>query len=260
MRESTKTGKYRDPGFFARYFQGRTIDIGCGDDLVVANAEPFDMPQGDANEITRYRPAASYDTVHSSHCLEHMRDVPKALAGWWELVKPGGFLIVVVPDEDLYEQGFWPSLFNGDHKATFRLRRSSSWSPVSYDVSDLVAALPGGEPVSMTRQDAGYIYAFRRRGGTDKARLRRLLKRALQALNRHGLAARWVEVLFYTIATVCRCPIDQTSQVTGEGALAQIEVIVRKREDRTGSAYPVGEAARNKLRTQEAFAHPSPAN
>jgi SAM-dependent methyltransferase len=251
MKESAKTRKFRDSDFYSRYFKGRTIDIGCGDDLVVANAEPFDMPQGDANEITKFRPAAAYDTVYSSHCLEHMRDVPKALAGWWELVKPGGFLIVVVPDEDLYEQGFWPSLFNGDHKATFRLCRSSTWSPVSYDLCDLMAALPGSEPTSIARQDDGYIYAFRRCGGADKPKLRRFLRRTLRSMKKRRLAARWLEVLFYAIATLCRCPIDQTSQVTVDGALAQMEIIARKREDKTGSGYPLWEAARNNIRSQE---------
>ena len=50
-----------------------------------------------------------------------MRDVPQALEQWWQLVKPGGAMVIVVPDEDLYEQGAWPSLFNRDHSATFRL-------------------------------------------------------------------------------------------------------------------------------------------
>ena len=67
------------------------------------------------------RPHLAYDAVCSSHCLEHMRDVPAALTQWWALVRKGGYLVLVVPDEDLYEQGGWPSLFNSDHKATFRI-------------------------------------------------------------------------------------------------------------------------------------------
>jgi hypothetical protein len=64
---------------------------------------------------------------------------------WWALVKPGGYLVIVVPDEDLYEQGMWPSRFNTDHKATFNLGESKSWSPVSYDIEALVQALPRAE-------------------------------------------------------------------------------------------------------------------
>ena len=251
MKESAKSKKHRDADFYTRYFKGRTIDIGCGDDLVVADAEPFDMPQGDANDITNYRTERTYDTVYSSHCLEHMRDVPKAIAGWWNLVKPGGFLIVVVPDEDLYEVGFWPSLFNPDHKATFRLCRSSSWSPVSYDLFEIMASLPGSEPISIARQDDEYIHAFRYSGGTDKPKMRNYLDRYLRALNNRGLAGRWLEVFCYAIARLCRCPIDQTCQVTIDGALAQIEVIARKREDEIESVDPLWEMARNSLRSQK---------
>ena len=48
-------------------------------------------------------------------------NIPEALSQWWSLVKTNGYMIIVVPHEDLYEQGIWPSIFNIDHKATFRL-------------------------------------------------------------------------------------------------------------------------------------------
>ncbi|MBK8741304.1 MAG: class I SAM-dependent methyltransferase [Betaproteobacteria bacterium] len=121
MDEARKTNALRGAAFAAQYLDGRVIDIGAGRDLVSANAERFDIDDGDANFISRFRPAGAYDAVHSSHCLEHMHDPPAALAEWWSLLKPGGYLILVVPDEDLYEQGIWPSIFNRDHKATFRL-------------------------------------------------------------------------------------------------------------------------------------------
>ncbi len=60
-----------------------------------------------------------YDFVFASHVLEHM-DPRAALEDWLSLVRPGG-LIVLVPDEDLYEQGHVPSLFNDDHKHTFTI-------------------------------------------------------------------------------------------------------------------------------------------
>jgi hypothetical protein len=85
-----------------------------------------------------------------------MHDPVRTLAEWWKLVKPGGHLFFVVPDEDLYEQGFFPSLFNRDHKATFTIHKEKSWSPVSLNVRDLAAGLPGGEIISLTLQDNGY--------------------------------------------------------------------------------------------------------
>ena len=121
VRETSKTNRHRSPEFFDVYLSGRVIDIGCGDDLVVSWAEPFDKTEGDASAILSFRPPETYDCVHSSHCLEHMENVPNALGQWWKLVKPGGHIIIVVPDEDLYEQGNFPSLFNQDHKVNLPL-------------------------------------------------------------------------------------------------------------------------------------------
>src|ERR1700730_16888727 len=103
--EASKTRAVRGPQFAELYLAGAVIDIGCGLDPIVAHAEPFDLQHGDAQEIAALRPNAAYDAVCSSHCLEHMRDVPKALEQWWALVRDGGYLVLVVPDEDLYEQG-----------------------------------------------------------------------------------------------------------------------------------------------------------
>src|SRR5258708_1748845 len=135
--EASKTRALRPRDFAEIYLNGRVIDIGCGPDLVVPHAEPFDLEHGNAEEIAGIREMGAYDAVCSSHCLEHMRNVPKALEQWWALVRERGYLIVVVPEEDLYEQGGWPSLFNRDHKATFTLGRQTTWSPVSYDIVEL---------------------------------------------------------------------------------------------------------------------------
>lgn len=224
--EASKTHAVRGPQFVHRFLQGRVIDIGCGADLVTPHAEPFDLAHGDAQEIARVRTPGSYDAVHSSHCLEHMRDVPRALSQWWSLVRPGGYLIVVVPDEDLYEQGGWPSLFNPDHKATFRFRKERSWSAVSFDLEQLARQLPGAEIVSYERHDQGYRHALRRSSLSrlDRALFSagRLCSGALGRVGiRNGLLHRSVGALFQALGA----PVDQTR---GD-ALAQIQIVVRKR-------------------------------
>jgi SAM-dependent methyltransferase len=137
---------------------GNVIDIGGGTDPVVANAEVFDLEHGDAQNILKYKEKESYDCVYSSHCLEHMKDVPSALSEWWSLVKPGGYLVTVVPHEDLYEQKIWPSIFNNDHKATFRLKSEKTWSPCSYDIYSLNVNLPNAKYISAEIQDSNYDY------------------------------------------------------------------------------------------------------
>jgi SAM-dependent methyltransferase len=53
----------------------------------------------DARELAKL-PAGNYDAVYCSHNLEHYyrHDVPKVLAGFSHVLKPGGFVHVVVPD------------------------------------------------------------------------------------------------------------------------------------------------------------------
>ena len=101
MDEARKTNLLRDEEFKRRFFAGRVIDVGTGPDLVVPHAVPFDVEQGDAQWILNYFEPGSFDCVHSSHCLGPLRDPKVALTQWWGLVKPGGYLVIVVPDEDL---------------------------------------------------------------------------------------------------------------------------------------------------------------
>jgi SAM-dependent methyltransferase len=231
MDEATKTNRIRGEDFKRRYLSGRVIDIGCGTDLVVPHAIPFDRPQGDAQWILDYFKPESFDCVHSSHCLEHMKDVGIAIRNWWALVKPGGHLVIVVPDEDLYEQGAWPSLFNPDHKATFNLRRSNSWSPVSYDIEALVGALPGARIVEAHLQDDGYDRRLMRRG----TRGRRILfrwgscrQRAFRRLMRVGPSMHRVDLALDRLERTLGKPIDQTLGA----AVAQIQVVARKEHTR----------------------------
>src|SRR3546814_12230808 len=65
----------------------------------------------------------------------------EGLRNWFRILKPGGHLIVTVPDEDLYEQGIFPSAYNPDHKWTFTIWKAASWSPKSRNLIDLVRSL-----------------------------------------------------------------------------------------------------------------------
>jgi SAM-dependent methyltransferase len=228
--EAAKTNRLRDETFKAKYFSGHVLDIGCGTDPVVPAAMPFDLEQGDANRILDYLAPDSFDCVHSSHCLEHMHNAQAALMQWWALVKPGGFLVLVVPDEDLYEQGHWPSLFNPDHKATFRLDKPSSWSPVSHDLGQLVGALPGCETVEIDRQDGGYDHSYLH---LPRNRMMRHWQKALRwcfrkwnkDLYRPGPRPRWTGPWLVRFNRWLEVPIDQTRGP----AVAQIQVILRKK-------------------------------
>src|SRR5947208_7058749 len=122
MKELSKSihRRLRDPNFMRRYFVGNGIDIGGKPDPLFLYNELFplmgevrvwDLEDGDAQFMSSLADE-SVDFVNSSHCLEHLRDPGEGLRNWVRILKPGGFAVVLVPDEDFYEQGVFPSSNN----------------------------------------------------------------------------------------------------------------------------------------------------
>ncbi len=171
MRETGKSMMRRlhDVRFGVRYFVGDGIDIGAGNDPLtlyrelfpaMRNLRAWDMPDGDAQVMAGVADN-SFDFVHSSHCLEHLRDPAIGLANWLRILKPGGHMIVLVPDEDLYEQGQFPSNRNFDHKFSFTIHKPGSWSKSSINLFTLLAGL--GDSAQILRVellDATYRYGL----------------------------------------------------------------------------------------------------
>ncbi|NOW45492.1 SAM-dependent methyltransferase [Novosphingobium sp. SG751A] len=59
----------------------------------------------------------SQDTVFASHCLEHIDDYRTVIADWFRVLKVGGYLLITVPHQYLYERNLdLPSRFNADHR------------------------------------------------------------------------------------------------------------------------------------------------
>ena len=148
MYEQSKSTRRRfyDGNFHNRYFNGNGIDIGGKPDPfsqyigvfpLVKSVKIWDLEDGDAQYMQSVTDE-TYDFVISSHCLEHMVDVYEAFSHWIRITKPGGYLIISVPDEDLYEQGNWPSLYNSDHKWSFTINKTKSWSKKSINLLNLL--------------------------------------------------------------------------------------------------------------------------
>jgi SAM-dependent methyltransferase len=217
MDETTKAKQYWGP-IEQQATRGKGIDIGCGPDPVTEHAVRFDREHGDANCVTQFI-HEQFDFVYSSHCLEHMHDATSTILDWWKMVKPDGFLFVSVPDEDLYEQGVFPSRFNPDHKATFTLSKAKSWSSKSINVLDLAKSLPNGEIVSVELQDRGYDRSLLTFGARRKSLTIKALSWISEKLGlRDRPSIRRILAPYYGI--------DQTT--TGYNAQAQIQLIVRK--------------------------------
>jgi hypothetical protein len=82
--------RLHDNRFATRYFVGNGVDVGAGPDALVQYVEqfplmqscrPWDSRDGEAQYL-KSMDDASMDFVHSSHCLEHMRDPRQALHHW----------------------------------------------------------------------------------------------------------------------------------------------------------------------------------
>lgn len=174
MKETSKANKLRrrlDSGYVSRFFVGHGIDIGCGNDPLkpssmfpnIKTVDKWDKKQGDAQKISL---DMQFDFVYSSNCLEHLYDPFEGLMSWWNLVKPKGYLIVSVPDEDLYEQGIFPSKSNPDHKKTFTIYKEESWSSESVNVLDLIKSLPSAKIERLLVADTNYDYSIKNKDQT----------------------------------------------------------------------------------------------
>jgi len=170
MKELSKSiiRRQRDPNFVTRYFRGCGIDIGGYPDPfslyreffpLVTDLKVWDLQDGDA-EFVETLPNESVDFVVSSHCLEHLRDPYVGIQNWFRILKPGGHLVVTIPEEDLYEQGIWPSNKNLDHKWSFTIWKEQSWSPNSINVLFLLQSLGNSADIRSIRvEDSGYRYS-----------------------------------------------------------------------------------------------------
>lgn len=115
-----------------RYTKGVGIDIGCGLNKIHSAAIGIDFQLGEKDfgypyganikcqkteeflELPWFSDE-SLDFVFSSHCLEHFSDPQRGLREMWRVLKPGGYLILILPDMRYYprrdEKGA-----NPDHK------------------------------------------------------------------------------------------------------------------------------------------------
>ncbi|MDR3458248.1 MAG: methyltransferase domain-containing protein [Verrucomicrobiae bacterium] len=219
MEETKKTKKLW--GDLERsILSGKGIDIGCGSAPVSPDARRFDVEDGDANYITKYV-QEQFDYVYASHCLEHMHKPREAILEWWKLVRVGGYIFFIVPDEDLYEQGVFPPRFNTDHKATFTLSKQKSWSPASINVLELASSLPNGKLISLYLQDQGYDRRLMKHGPVACGPAMHFTFRAYRALKRRTQIA----IPFLERLRDAKTTYDQT---LGPEAVAQIQCIVQK--------------------------------
>ncbi len=154
-------------GFFAKYLSGPNVmEVGYrgyedGNLPIVPQAVGVDVGYPGYEGATFPFADGSFDAIYSSHCFEHIPDWLGVLRDWYRLLKVGGFLVVVVPHQFLFERKrSLPSPINPDHKRFYTPRSllgeiEAAFAENSYRVRHLV------------ENDAGFDYSIMPYQGTD---------------------------------------------------------------------------------------------
>lgn len=159
--------RLQDSNFVRRYFVGEGLDIGSGNDPLEQYRELFplmlsvrawDKQDGDA-QMLRGIHSETYNFVHASHILEHLVDPHAALTTWSRVTKRRGYLIITVPDEDLYEQGIFPSTWATEHLWTFTICKRKSWCNKSINLAEMIEHhCETLEPIKVEQLNSTYRY------------------------------------------------------------------------------------------------------
>lgn len=138
----SETSKWR--ALTVPFCRGIGVDIGAAGDPVVPNAICVDLPQGycapfgpvpthvpmDGRFIRKVFRDYTLDFVYSSHLLEDfgIEEGQEVIRSWAVLVKPGGYMVLVVPEVSLWrravERGQPPNM---NHRHEFALNELSEF-------------------------------------------------------------------------------------------------------------------------------------
>lgn len=106
MAYSSEAAKVRDMENVMRFVTGRICDVGAGGDKITPDAYAIDgrpLPGVDCVQdglfITTQGP---FDTIFSSHFLEHVVEPTGYIYNWWTNLNVGGHLVLYLPQKGAY--------------------------------------------------------------------------------------------------------------------------------------------------------------
>ena len=92
-----------------KYLGATVMDIGCGDECIVdyaygVDGRDFPCVTWTTDNLYDKMPKLDsyFDTVFSSHCLEHLPDAYRCIDVWGRFCKRDGYFILYLPDGDYY--------------------------------------------------------------------------------------------------------------------------------------------------------------
>lgn len=116
MAYMSESAKVRDMPHIMKYITGKILDLGCGPDKITPDAFGIDGRQfpgvdfvcEDMEMLSHYKQwpdpiPHDFDTLFSSHTLEHFVDQWGAIYGWGRRLVSGGYLVLYLPDGRHYD-------------------------------------------------------------------------------------------------------------------------------------------------------------
>lgn len=108
MAYHSETAKVKDRPEWMKYITGRVADIGAGDDKIVPDAYCLDGRDRNGNQVrhdlylNKDFDEGTFDTIFSSHFLEHVATPFEYIKNWHDALNPNGHLFLYMPQKDAY--------------------------------------------------------------------------------------------------------------------------------------------------------------
>jgi len=166
MNENAKCYESRRArGHFTKYLRGDGLDTSDLSEILGVEwgtVRGWNRDDGDPQFLDSL-PDERFDFVFSSYYLAHVHNLRLTLRNWIRVLRPGGYLYLVVPDYLLYEKLNWPSLMNPGHKHSFSttFRRSDVNRGNHYHIAEDLEPLlnqMGMDVVETALEDGGFNY------------------------------------------------------------------------------------------------------
>jgi len=175
MYENTKAAFLRrgNNRLFTNVFKGDGLHISPGNDPLKQHHYPL------CKSVTLINTADSkietdtlkeqlsnreFDFVYATNLAFYEDEPINVINHWLNFVNSKGHLVLTVSDEDLYEQGNFPSIFNNSHKKTFSIYKQMSWSGRHYNLLDIIQKLNNVTCRKIELIDSNYDYSLYGKG------------------------------------------------------------------------------------------------
>lgn len=103
----SESGKVQDMPNVMKYIIGRVADIGAGQNKITHDCIAFDGRALDGINVVAdglyIYDQQPFDTIFSSHFLEHVINPSDYVLNWWMNLNVGGYLILYLPSKEHYD-------------------------------------------------------------------------------------------------------------------------------------------------------------